>query len=80
LGIARTQDAKYRLTNEPVEVSAMEEMINQMVAKVGIDRATAERVVQFLKDNADELPKWLGNIGLPSGILDQVSGLFGGKK
>ncbi len=64
----------------------MEEFINQLTSKTGIDRATAEKVVNFLKDNPQELTKLLGNVTdkLPGGIADKLpgglGGMFGGKK
>jgi hypothetical protein len=62
----------------------MEELVNQLVAKVGIDRATAEKVVAFLKEHATELPKWLGENEMAKGMLDKLpgglGGMFGGKK
>lgn len=52
----------------------MDELINQLVSKVGLDRPTAEKVVNFLKDNAGQLPKWLGQ----AGIADKLPGGLGG--
>jgi hypothetical protein len=37
----------------------MEELINQLVARIGIDKSQAEQVVSFLKENAHKLPEWL---------------------
>ncbi|HZH97478.1 MAG TPA: hypothetical protein VEX38_00785 [Fimbriimonadaceae bacterium] len=58
----------------------MDDMINKLVTQVGIDRATAEKVVSFLKDHADEVPKWLAQSGvaskLPGGIGDKLGGLL----
>tara|TARA_R110002073_G_scaffold300298_1_gene467606 strand:+ start:22848 stop:23012 length:165 start_codon:yes stop_codon:yes gene_type:complete len=42
----------------------MEELISGLTEKVGIDKATAEKVVAFLKDHADEVPGWLAKAGL----------------
>ena len=33
--------------------AAMDEFLNKMVEKVGIDKATAEKVMAFLKDHAE---------------------------
>jgi hypothetical protein len=38
----------------------MEEMIEGLITKTGIDRATAEKVVDYLKENSDKIPGWLG--------------------
>ena len=58
----------------------MDEFVQQLVAKVGIDKATAEKVVAFVKEHADEIPKWLGQSGvldkLPGGLGDKVGKLF----
>ncbi len=38
----------------------MEELIEGLIAKTGVERATAEKIVDFLKEHADEVPGWLG--------------------
>ncbi len=58
----------------------MDEFINQMVAKVGIDKATAEKVVSFLKEHADELPKLIAQSGFADKLPGPLGDLFGGKK
>jgi hypothetical protein len=62
----------------------MEELVNQLVAKVGIDKATAEKVVAFLKEHATEVPQWLGQSDIAKGVMDKLpgglGGMFGGKK
>ncbi|MBN9386652.1 MAG: hypothetical protein J0I20_01255 [Chloroflexi bacterium] len=62
----------------------MEDFINQMVAKVGIDKETAEKVVNFLKEHASELPKIIGENEFAKGIVDKLpgglGGMFGGNK
>lgn len=55
----------------------MEAILNQMVEKVGIDKATAEKVLNFLKDNAGEVTKWLQSDGA-KGIIDKAKGTLGG--
>jgi hypothetical protein len=37
----------------------MEELINQLVERIGLDKGKAEQVVSFLKENAHKLPEWL---------------------
>jgi hypothetical protein len=58
----------------------MEDFIEGLVAKVGLDRATAEKVVAFVKEHADEVPKWLASSGLadklPGGLGDKLGKLF----
>jgi hypothetical protein len=47
-----------------------------MMAKVGLDRATAERVIASLQEHATELPKLRGEADGAQGLLDQKKGLF----
>ncbi|HVK83708.1 MAG TPA: hypothetical protein VM513_06355 [Kofleriaceae bacterium] len=51
----------------------MEDFINKMVEKVGIDKATAEKVVEFLKEHADDAVNLLGK----SGLKDKLPGGLG---
>ena len=50
----------------------MEELLNGLVAKCGIDKATAEKVIAFLKDNATKLPQWLAGNDTAKAIADKV--------
>jgi hypothetical protein len=58
----------------------MDEFIQKMVDKVGIDKSTAEKVVAFLKDHADDAVKYLQSSGiadkLPGGVGDKLGKLF----
>ncbi len=58
----------------------MDDFINKMVEKVGIDKATAEKVMAFLKDHADDAVKYLQSSGvadkLPGGLGDKLGKLF----
>lgn len=60
----------------------MEEFISNLSEKVGIDRATAEKVVDFIKDHLDDLPGLLGGAGgvggMLGGLADKAKGLLGG--
>jgi hypothetical protein len=47
----------------------MDELIQGLVSKVGLDEAQAKKVVSFLQDNADQIPKWLGSLGSVTGAL-----------
>jgi hypothetical protein len=53
-----------------------------LTAEVGLDRATAEKVAQFLKDNAHRLPELLGS-DAAEGVIDRqlggLGGIFGGE-
>jgi hypothetical protein len=58
----------------------MEELMQKMVDKVGIDHATAEKVIAFLKEHADDAIALLSKSGLkdklPGGLGDKLGGLF----
>jgi hypothetical protein len=58
----------------------MEDFVNKMVEKVGIDKGTAEKVLAFLKDHADDAVKYLQSSGvadkLPGGLGDKLGKLF----
>lgn len=62
----------------------MEQLISGLVDKVGIDRATAEKVADFIKDHISDIPGWLSSSGigakLPGGIGDKLSEMLGGTK
>jgi len=51
--------------------------MDKLVEQTGIDRETANKVVEFLKEHASEIPGWLGQVGL-GGIAEKVGGIFGG--
>lgn len=58
----------------------MEDFVNKMVEKVGIDKSTAEKVMAFLKDHADDAVKYLQTSGvadkLPGGLGDKLGKMF----
>lgn len=58
----------------------MEDFVNKMVEKVGIDKSTAEKVMAFLKDHADDAVKYLQSSGmadkLPGGLGDKLGKMF----
>lgn len=56
----------------------MDELVNQLTSKVGIDKETAEKVVNFLKEHATEVPKWLAGNDMAKGVLDKLPGGLGG--
>jgi hypothetical protein len=60
----------------------MDELVDRLVEKVGIDKETARKVVDFLKEHASELPKWLGENETLRGVAERfnLGGLFGGQK
>lgn len=54
----------------------MDEFIDKMAEKVGIDRATAEKVVEFLKDHAGEALELLEKSSLKSKLPGGLGNLF----
>lgn len=58
----------------------MEDFINKMSEKVGIDKSTAAKVMDFLKDHGDEAVAYLQKSGvadkLPGGLGDKLGKLF----
>ena len=61
----------------------MENLINDICLKTGIDRATAEKVAGYLKDNFTRLPELLGSPqqgglkGKLSSVASKVSEVMG---
>jgi hypothetical protein len=55
-----------------------EEFIGKMSEKVGIDKSTAEKVMSFLKDHADEALEYLKKSDLVDKLPfgDKIKGLF----
>ncbi|MDQ3368153.1 MAG: hypothetical protein M3680_22240 [Myxococcota bacterium] len=58
----------------------MDDFVNKMVEQVGIDKATAEKVLAFLKEHADDAVAYLQKSGiadkLPGGLGDKLGKLF----
>ena len=54
----------------------MEDMLQGLIDKVGLDKETAMKVIDFVKDNADKIPEWIGSSGLadklPGGLGDML--------
>jgi hypothetical protein len=60
----------------------LDKLLDDLTAKVGLDRGTAEKVVQFLKDNAHRLPELLGSDaarGVTDSLPGGLGGMFGGR-
>lgn len=51
----------------------MEDLIEGLMSKVGLDKDKAEKVVAFLKENASKVPEWIGE----SGLKDKLPGGLG---
>ena len=60
----------------------MEDLVNKMVEKVGIDRATAEKVLAFLKEHSGEVVAWVQSEAGQQAVGKLTGGLGGlfGKK
>jgi hypothetical protein len=60
--------------------ATMDEFLDKMSAKVGIDKATAKKVVEFLQEHADEALPLIQKSGaldkLPGGLGDKLGKLF----
>ena len=60
----------------------MDAIIAGLIEKVGLDEETAHKVIEFLKEHADELPALLAKSGLadqlPEGVADAIPGGLGG--
>ncbi|MCA9634528.1 MAG: hypothetical protein KC420_00650 [Myxococcales bacterium] len=56
----------------------MDEIINGLITKVGLDKETAEKVIAFLKEHADDLPGLLAKSGLQDKITSKLPGGLGG--
>lgn len=58
----------------------MDDFVDKMVQKVGIDKSTAEKVIAFLKEHADDAIQYLQKSGvadkLPGGLGDKLGKLF----
>jgi hypothetical protein len=54
----------------------MEEFVAKMAEKVGISEETAMKVVEFLKEHADEVPGLLAKSGLKDKLPDGIGDLF----
>jgi hypothetical protein len=54
----------------------MEELIAKLMDKVGLDKATAEKVADFIKEHADDIPGWLASSGLKAKLPGGLGKLF----
>jgi hemerythrin-like domain-containing protein len=58
----------------------MEELMNKLVEKTGIDRSTAQKVIDFLHEHKDDvlhaLEKSTLKDKLPGGLGDKLGSLF----
>ena len=58
----------------------MEDIVAKLTEKVGIDKATAEKIIAFLQDHKEDVIKALQSSAvkdhLPGGLGDKIGGLF----
>jgi hypothetical protein len=54
----------------------MDDFVDKMVQKVGIDRSTAEKVIEFLKDHAKDAIEYLEKSHLKDRLPGPLSKLF----
>jgi len=50
----------------------MEEFIEKLVAKVGISREQADKVVALIKEHADDIPKWIASTSIGGAVVDKL--------
>lgn len=55
----------------------MEKMINELCQRTGIDRATAEKVVTYMKENANRIPELLGSGDGSKGMAGRMGEVVG---
>ncbi len=55
----------------------MEDFVEKMVEKVGIDRSTAEKVLEFLKEHAHDAIAYLEKSSLKDKLPGGLGKLFG---
>ena len=55
----------------------MEDLITGMVEKVGISKEQAEKVIAYLKENSDDVLKWLQEKGAVDAVKDKLPGGLG---
>jgi hypothetical protein len=58
----------------------MDEFLQKMQDHCGIDKSTAEKVIEFLKEHSGDAIKYIESSGiadrLPGGLGDKLKGLF----
>lgn len=56
----------------------MEEMIEGLMTKCGLSKEKAEKVVDFLQENASKVPEWLGKSDALKNLGKKLPGPLGG--
>jgi hypothetical protein len=55
----------------------MEELIKGLMTKVGLSKEQAEKVADFLQDNASKVPEWLGKSDTLKNLGKKLPGPLG---
>jgi hypothetical protein len=55
----------------------MDELVQQLVQRVGISESQAQQVAMFLKENASKIPEWIGGSDLLESLKDKLPGGLG---
>jgi hypothetical protein len=59
-----------RVLPEAEEIG-MDELVNQLVERVGLERETAQKVADFLQEHASDVPRWLAKNETIKGLIDK---------
>jgi ABC-type proline/glycine betaine transport system substrate-binding protein len=51
-------------------------MIEKLMSKVGLDRDMAEKVGDFIKEHADDIPGWVASAGVKDKLPGGLGKLF----
>jgi hypothetical protein len=54
----------------------MDEFIEKLTKHTGIDKSTAEKVIAFLKDHADDVTKFIADHGIKDKLPGGLGKLF----
>ena len=54
----------------------MEELVEKIMSKVGLDKENAEKVADFIKEHADDIPGWVAKAGLKDKLPGGLGGLL----
>ncbi len=54
----------------------MQELIEKLMSKVGLDEGTAEKVADFIKEHADDIPGWVASAGLKDKLPGGLGSMF----
>ncbi len=55
----------------------MDMLVAKLVEKVGISEEQAKKVAEFIKENKDQIPAWIGSAGLKDKLPGGLGGMLG---